>query len=321
MKHPFLFLIALVLAMTSFAQTAQYDATMRSFQEKYNAEDGQAVFDMMNPLMQQSISLPKISAILATYYTNFGIMESYQFDAREGLVEVFLAQFEKGKQKIHIVADSEEKLSGLLFKPFNEEGVGKLDRNLTKLQLPFKGEWFTYWGGDNKRQNYHVNYKPQQGAFDFIVRDKNGSSYRRSGTRNEDYYAFGKPIYAVCEAVVIRVGTGVEDNRPGEMNPIQAFGNYVVLRTANDEYIFYAHFQKESLKVKEGDVVQKGQYLGDCGNSGNSSEPHLHLHIQDGPNAMADIGARCFFESLRVNGTLKTDYSPVQGDLIAMPEK
>jgi murein DD-endopeptidase MepM/ murein hydrolase activator NlpD len=321
MKQSFLFLVVLTLSAASFSQTAEYDATMRRFQKKYNEQDGQAVFDMMDANMQQSLSLPKLSAILDSFYTNFGIMESYQFETREGIVEVFLAQFEKGKQMIHIVANSEEKLSGLLFKPYDVEGKGKLDRNITKLQLPFKGEWFTYWGGVNKRQNYHVTYKPQQGAFDFIVRDKNGSSYQRSGTRNEDYYAFGKRLYAVCEAVVIRVVTGVEDNRPGEMNPAQAFGNYVVLRTANDEFIFYAHFQKESIKVKTGDVVKQGQYLGDCGNSGNSSEPHVHLHIQDGPNVLADIGARCFFESLIVNGTLEIDYSPVQGDVIAIPEK
>jgi len=321
MKNSFLFLIVLAISVTSFSQTAQYDATMSSFQKKYNEQDGQAVFDMMNSSMQESLSLVKITAIIGTFYSNFGKMESYEFKAREGIVEIFQANFEKGKQMIHIVADSEEKLSGLFFKPFDEEGVGKLERNITRLQLPFKGQWFTFWGGDNKRQNYHVTYRPQQGAFDFIVRDKNGSSYERSGTRNEDYYAFGKPIYAVCEAVVIKVNTGVEDNRPGEMNPVQAFGNFVVLRTANDEYIFYAHFQKESIKVKEGDVVKQGQYLGDCGNSGNTSEAHLHLHIQDGPNAMADIGARCFFESLMVNGILETDYSPVKGDIISMPEK
>jgi len=321
MKQIQIFVLLMCISFISWGQTAQYEATFQEFQKHYNDNNGQAVFDMMNPVMQQSISLKTITAVINDYYVNFGKIQSYEFTRRQQLVEVFLVQFERGTQYLLMAANSEGKLTGLLFKPLKKGEPGKLDRNITKMQLPFKGEWFTYWGGDNKRQNYHVAYKPQQGAFDFIVLDKNNKSYERSGTRNEDYYAFGKPIYAVCDAVVYKVHTGVEDNRPTQMNPTEAFGNYVVLATANEEYIFYAHFQKESIKVKEGDVVKKGQYLGDCGNSGNSSEPHLHLHIQDGPNALDDTGARCYFEEVMVNGELKQDYSPVKGDRISMPNE
>lgn len=321
MKHGFLLFIALLVSTSTFSQTAEYETAMSTFQKHYNDDNGQAVFDIMNTIMQQSISLKQTTIIINTYYSNFGKMESFEFKKKEGVVEVFLCHFEKGKHNIHIVADAEGKLSGLLFKPYEDGAGGKLDRNITQMRLPFKGEWFTFWGGDTKRQNYHMVFKPQQGAFDFIVLDKNDKSYERSGTRNEDYFAFGKPIYAVCDAVVYKVTTGVEDNRPTLMNPAQALGNSVVLLTKNDEYIFYAHFQKESIKVKQGDVVKKGQYLGNCGNSGNSSEAHLHLHIQDGPNVLADTGARCFFDRVVVNGELQKDYSPVKGDRISMPEE
>jgi murein DD-endopeptidase MepM/ murein hydrolase activator NlpD len=247
-------------------------------------------------------------------------MESFEFTLRKDAVEVFLCHFEHGKQNMLLVANSEEKITGLLFKPHEERTEGKIELNSTSLQLPFKGEWYTYWGGTDKRQNYHVTNRAQQGAFDFFVVDKHDKSYERSGTRNEDYYAFGKPIYAVCDAVVYDINTGVIDNRPSQMNPIEAMGNYVILKTVNEEYIFYAHFQHESIKVKKGDTVKQGQYLGNCGNSGNSSEAHLHLHIQDGPNVIADVGARCFFESVIVNGIRTQDYSPVKGDRISMPK-
>jgi murein DD-endopeptidase MepM/ murein hydrolase activator NlpD len=321
MKQSILLFIALSVSSISISQTGQYEPIMITFQKNFNDNNGQAVFDMMNPVMQHSISLKQITSIIDTYYTNFGKMVSFEFTKREDVVEVFLCRFERGEHNILIVADTEEKLSGLLFKPYEDGKGGKLERNMTQMQLPFKGEWFTFWGGDTKRQNYHVAYKPQQGAFDFIVLDKDDKSYERSGTRNEDYYAFGKPIYAVCDALVYKVITGVEDNRPTIMNPAQTLGNSVVLFTENEEYIFYAHFQKGSIKVKKGDLVKKGQYLGNCGNSGNSSEAHLHLHIQDGPNVMADTGARCFFEELIVNGELLKDYSPVKGDRISMPEE
>ncbi|MEM7186527.1 MAG: peptidoglycan DD-metalloendopeptidase family protein [Bacteroidota bacterium] len=313
------FISLLLLMVPVFGQTAQYESTLALFQQHYNENDGGAIFEMMDPLMQESVSLKTITSIVNDYSENFGRLEGYQFQKREDIVETYELTFERGKQLMIVAVNSEEKLIGLLFKPTATTRAAHFDRNSTRLQLPFKGEWFTFWGGDNKRQNYHVAYTPQQGAFDFVVLDENDRSYQRSGTRNEDYYAFGKPLYAVCDAEVVKVVTGVIDNRPTQMNPNQAFGNYVVLKTDRDEYIFYAHFQYESIAVSEGQQVKQGQYLGNCGNSGNSSEAHLHLHIQDGPNALNDIGVRCYFESVLVNGTLQTDYSPVKGDRISMP--
>ena len=319
MKQVLLLLITCCLSAPTIAQEAEYEATMIRFMELYNENNGQAVFDMMDPTMQGSISLKQISSIVDSFQKSFGKMTSYEFAERKGIVEVYRCEFIQGVQNVSIVANSEEKLTGLLFKPVDNPREARFNRNSTAMQLPFKGEWFTVWGGTEKRQNYHVAFTPQQGAFDFLILNEKDKSYTRSGTRNEDYYAFGKPLYAICDAEVYEIGTGVEDNRPTQMNPAQALGNYVVLKTANDEYIFYAHFQKETIKVKKGDVVKQGQLLGNCGNSGNSSEPHLHLHIQDGPNVMADIGARCFFDSIMVNGSLEKDYSPVKGDRISRP--
>ena len=93
-----------------------------------------------------------------------------------------------------------------------------------------------------------------------------------------------------------------------------------MLKTENNEYIVYSHFEKETIVVKEGDTVQQGQYLGNCGNSGNSSEPHLHFSLQDGPNRISAMGAKTYFAALYVNGEFKADYSPVKGDKITKPE-
>ena len=103
---------------------------------------------------------------------------------------------------MHFSANAEGKINGLQFKPY--EAPPKFERNTTLLAMPFKGEWFTFWGGTEKRQNYHVVSPTQRGAFDFLIIDKNNRSYQRSGTRNEDYYAFGKPLYAVCDAQVYK---------------------------------------------------------------------------------------------------------------------
>ncbi len=314
-------LILLFLPGLICAQTPEYVNVIESFKDSYNKSDAEAIFGMFNTQMQQSVNMETTKSIITSFQTQFGEMKNFEFKEKEGLLETFIAHFERGKQTIHLSLDPENRISGLLFKPFTDSRPPKFERNTTELGLPFRGKWFTVWGGDTKAQNYHVNFPAQRGAFDFLVLGSNNKTYERSGTRNEDYFAFGQPIFAICDAEVVQVDTGVDDNKPGTMNPAQPLGNAVVLKTANDEYIFYAHFEKGTIKVKEGQLVKRGQLLGNCGNSGNSSEAHLHLHIQDGPNLYSDVGAKCYFDEIMVNGELKTDYSPVRLDRISAPEE
>ncbi len=315
-------LLILFFGPLGVAQTESYVNTLEDFKTHYNEKNTQAIFDMMDDRMQKQLGIENVTAIVNTFRDNLGAIVEYKFVSKAGFTETYEATFEHGKQNIDLTLHPDGTMSGLRFLPAAEEDVvAKIDRNITPMSLPFKGEWFTFWGGDTKAQNYHVVSKTQKDAFDFLVLDKKGKSYERSGTRNEDYYAFGKPIYAVCDALVYKVITGVEDNRPGITNPFQMLGNSVILKTDNEEYIVYAHFEKETIKVKEGDYVKRDQYLGNCGNSGNSTEAHLHFHIQDGPNIMGAVGVKCFFDRLYVNGTLEEDYSPVKGDKISRTDQ
>jgi len=100
------------------------------------------------------------------------------------------------------------------------------------------------------------------------------------------------------------------------MNRNDITGNTVVIKTKANEYVFLCHFKNGSIKVKKGQQVTTGQLLGLCGNSGNSSEAHLHLHIQNSENMLAGTGIKCFFAKLTVNGQVKEDYSPVRGESI-----
>ncbi|MNY29039.1 hypothetical protein D3C86_1630580 [compost metagenome] len=65
-------------------------------------------------------------------------------------------------------------------------------------------------------------------------------------------------------------------------------------------------------------MVKRGQLLGLCGNSGNSSEAHLHFHIQDQEDFTMATGIKCYFDKLKVNGADKTEYSPVKGDKVSI---
>lgn len=164
-------------------------------------------------------------------------------------------------------------------------------RQRTVFTLPFEGAWTVANGGIDKTTSHSWELITQRYAYDFAVADASGKTYRNDGRRLEDYYAFGQPILAPADGRVVRVREGVRDYpspRPvsGSLDwRTRDFrGNFVVIEHNRGEYSFLAHLQKGSVCVRPGDTVRRGQRIGACGNSGHSTEPHLHFHIQDHPN-------------------------------------
>ena len=190
------------------------------------------------------------------------------------------------------------------------------DTGNLKLILPFNGEWTTVWGGDTKELNYHHKSRGQKYAFDFIITDESGKSYKNDGKRNEDYYAFGKELIAPCDGEVAVAIDGIKDNVPGRKNKLYVPGNAVILKCGKGKYYFLAHLKNGSVKVKQGQNVKQGQVVGLCGNSGNASEPHLHFHLQDREDMIKAVGKKCFFDKIRVNGQVKKNHSPIKGEKV-----
>lgn len=265
--------------------------------------------------MQKALPIEKTNEFFGGLFTQAGKILNYEFTGYEnGSFGTYKTTFEKGVFVLNISLDNEDLVNGLFIKPFVETTT--TERNKTKLSLPFKGSWFVVWGGDTKELNYHVQNRAQKNAFDIIQVDSSGKSFRTDGKTNEDYYAFGKEILAPCDGKVVQVVNGVKDNVPGEMNTYDVGGNTVIIKTVNDEYLVFCHFKHNSILVKEGQDLRQGEVLGLCGNTGNSSEPHLHFHIQDVENMNKATGIKCYFDQIMVNGQLKTDYSPIQNDHI-----
>ncbi len=188
------------------------------------------------------------------------------------------------------------------------------NRNHTKLILPVTGEWNVHSGGYNKN-NSEENIR-QTYSLNLTITDSTGKSYRSNGKINENYFAFDKPITAPCDGIVIAVVEGISDNIPGIVNTKQFYGNSVVLKTNNEEYISLSHLKLNSIKVKFNDLVKKSQLLGHCGNSGNSPEPQLHFFIQPKTKTEGSKGYKCYFENLIVNGEFISHYSPIKDDRI-----
>lgn len=318
MQHIFLSLLVLLTTTVSAQQveTVEYKAIAAKFEKHYNNAAPDSIFAMLSPETQKALPLDKLSNVITSLHMQLGKIVQRDFLKYEGPAIVYKTKLAGGLVTLTLNADSNAKLTGLLFKPFAEPNLPKLERNITKLKLPFKEEWNVFWGGDTKELNYHVSHPAQKNAFDILIFDASGKSFKTSGKGNEDYYAFGKELLAPCDGEVVLVVDGVKDNAPGELNPMYVPGNTVILKTANNEYLFFAHFKQYSIKVKQGQKVKSGELLGLCGNSGNSSEPHLHFHIQNTENMNVATGVKCYFEKILVNGQVKSDYSPVKGEKV-----
>lgn len=157
----------------------------------------------------------------------------------------------------------------------------------TQLRLPFaapaQGRWYVAWGGRDAIHNYHVRATDQRFAADLLVM-QDASPSRGDGKANADFYCWGTPVLAPAAARVVTVVDGIADNAaPGVRNDSAPAGNHVILDFGQGEYGVLAHLRQGSVAVRPGQRVAAGARLGVCGNSGRSTMPHLHFHLQDQP--------------------------------------
>jgi murein DD-endopeptidase MepM/ murein hydrolase activator NlpD len=136
----------------------------------------------------------------------------------------------------------------------------------------------------------------QRFAIDWVRLNPNGQTFSGDARENKSYRAYGAEALAVADAVVAATKDGIPENIPGPTSravPITletVGGNHVVLDLGGGRFAFYAHLQPGSLRVKTGDRVTRGQVIGLVGNSGNSTEPHLHFHVSDGVSPLGSEG-------------------------------
>lgn len=136
----------------------------------------------------------------------------------------------------------------------------------------------------------------QRFGIDFVQLHPAGGTFQGDAKDNKSYRAYGAEVLAVANGSVVATKDGIPENIPGITSravPITAEtvgGNHIVLDIGGGRYAFYAHLQPGSLKVKVGDRVSRGQVIGLVGNTGNSTEPHLHFHIADGVSPLGSEG-------------------------------
>ena len=288
--------------------------------EAINKGDVVGIGKDFDKTMEEYFPVQKRMAFFGQIGLTYGkIVKLGQPRIKDGSQAVFVAECERGKLDITVVLDDKGKIAGLLFLQHKED-LPVPEKHETKLGLPLKGRWLVFWGGDTKEVNMHHDVPNQKYAFDFVGVDEKGRRHKGDGTKNEDYFAFGREILSPADGVVTDVIRGVRDNKPGSMNPYSAVGNIVFIEHRKYEVSMLAHLKLGSIKVKVGDKVKRGQLIGQCGNSGNSSESHLHYHMQNTPIIQDGTGIKCRFEKVAIvkdkERELKEKYSPVKGDII-----
>jgi hypothetical protein len=149
-------------------------------------------------------------------------------------------------------------------------------------------------------------YLAQRYAIDWEQLDEQNRIFVGDSRDPRSYHIYGNEVLAVADAEVARVVDGKVEATPGALPeglPVQeADGNHVILALKNGAYVLYAHLQPGSIGVTEGQQVRRGDALGRVGNSGNSSAPHLHLHVMDRPSGLVANGLPYVHDSYEIIG-------------------
>jgi murein DD-endopeptidase MepM/ murein hydrolase activator NlpD len=152
---------------------------------------------------------------------------------------------------------------------------------------------------DHRRTGMIINGKPyyaQRYAIDFVQVGDDGVTFTGDVHKNTSYHCYNQDLLAVADGTVVALSDNVPENIPNSgkiavpLDEKNLPGNYVVIDIGNGHYAGYAHIIPGSFKVKLGDHVKRGEVIAKLGNSGNSSEPHLHFQVIDGKSFLKSNG-------------------------------
>ncbi|MFF7179723.1 peptidoglycan DD-metalloendopeptidase family protein [Streptomyces sp. NPDC008121] len=180
-------------------------------------------------------------------------------------------------------------------------------RDPVEVDPPVAGRWSALNSPADRTPSHGTHQYGQTYAIDIVAEDEARPRPRFAwlwplARRTTDFPAFGAPLLAVADATVVHAEDGQRDHLSRNSLPAVVYlmlvesvvrvlagarrvtGNHIVLDLGDGTYAMYAHLRRGSLTVAAGDRVTAGQELARCGNSGNSTEPHVHFQLMDGPD-------------------------------------
>jgi hypothetical protein len=164
--------------------------------------------------------------------------------------------------------------------------------------------------GPHRRAIQAINgqlHLSQRFAIDFNRLDADYRTSAGDASANSSSPSYGQSVLAVADATVVAAIDQYPDQIPDAPTGItleNAEGNHVILDLGDERFALYAHLKPGSVSVQEGDDVQQGQVIGELGNSGSSTGPHLHFHVMDSPSGLVADGVPYVFADFWLTGTV-----------------
>lgn len=194
-------------------------------------------------------------------------------------------------------------------------GVTKVSKNSPiVLGPPLKnGPWVAIyepsWERGHRRVVYIVNDKqriPGRFAVDFMKLDNEGRYAIGDLDVVKNWYGYGNDVLAVADGIVASVGNDFSESITISKHPDykadQATGNYISIDIGQGHFVFYEHLQPNSIKVKPGQRVKRGEVIAAVGFTGQTTGPHLHFHVADANSALGAEGIPFVFDAFNVLG-------------------
>ena len=189
-------------------------------------------------------------------------------------------------------------------------GAAAPEREAARMVFPLRGTFLVVAG--HAEGEAHAEERSQRFAIDVVNVTGAGEELRGAGTKNSDWVGFGRPVRAPAGGRVVRARDGYADNAPGTVPGVEFYraiadpaerrlaiaGNCVVIDHGGGAFSVLAHLRRGSVRVRRGARVRAGEVVGRVGNSGNSTEPHLHYHLMDGPRLLEADGLPVAFANV-----------------------
>ena len=161
------FILLLFITLGSFSQEQEnYKKEVSELVSFFNEQNYDAIYNMYNYDMKKALPLTKTKTFFADLNSSLGKISKTEFKNLKELAHVYKVTFASEVRDMLVYLDKNNKIGGLQITYHKPENLQLIERNTTKMILPFHEEWFVFWGGTTEDQNYHVAHENQKYAYD-----------------------------------------------------------------------------------------------------------------------------------------------------------
>ncbi len=200
-------------------------------------------------------------------------------------------------------------------------------REPVTVEPPVRGRWIAINSPASRVPSHGTRELGQAYAIDLVYQPDPDVRWRGvrgwpPARRPQAFPGFGRPVFAPADGVVVAASGWQRDHLSrnsvlglvylipemlirGAVSLLTGYvvvGNHVILDLGDGVYAVFAHLKRGSIRVRRGERVQAGQQIAECGNSGNTSEPHVHFQLMDHRHMIVAAGVPVRFDHYVAGG-------------------